>query len=426
MSTPDAPAGHAPGGRASAGHAPAPGAPAALGRVIRRERLARGWGLKRLASGVCAVSYLSKIERGEAEPSREVAGALTARLGISWHDDEAFLARSRRLLGRCREAVLSCEEASFPGLAAELADQADALAASPLAAEAALMAACLAGPDAAPAPVDAELEVLLDERGLALQRLLQGRMEEALRLWPCPLTYLRAGTAAYGRGEKNYVDALAHLRRAADLAAAEGRARVMLLARLCAGNCLSNQLDLAGMEAEYEVAARLARSLGEKDLLRSISYNRASTRLECGRYREAYGYFHELEDPDAMDLHKLAVCCEGLGLRDEALGALARVCTDDDLVAQMCSVVRMRLEYADYLRRPEYGRELLGVFERLRAERPIGYAAFHLPWVLEWLTANRQYRAAYELARDFPLKVPPATGEHGAVAAVEYDGLDGV
>ena len=45
------------------------------------------------------------------------------------------------------------------------------------------------------------------------------------------------------------------------------------------------------------------------------------------------------------------------------------------------------------------GRERVGVL-------PIGYAVFHLPWVAEWYTAARQYRAAYELLRDFPVKVP--------------------
>ena len=49
---------------------------AGVGALVRRERLARDWSLKGLAHGICAVSYLSKIERGEADPSPEVTGAL--------------------------------------------------------------------------------------------------------------------------------------------------------------------------------------------------------------------------------------------------------------------------------------------------------------------------------------------------------------
>ena len=57
---------------------------AGVGALVRRERLARDWSLKGLAHGICAVSYLSKIERGEADPSPEVTGALLERLGIAW------------------------------------------------------------------------------------------------------------------------------------------------------------------------------------------------------------------------------------------------------------------------------------------------------------------------------------------------------
>ena len=52
------------------------------GFVIRRERMARGWSQQGLCKGVCAVSYLSKIEQGQAAPSREVLDALYARLNL--------------------------------------------------------------------------------------------------------------------------------------------------------------------------------------------------------------------------------------------------------------------------------------------------------------------------------------------------------
>ena len=77
-----------------------------------------------------------------------------------------------------------------------------------------------------------------------------------------------------------------------------------------------------------------------------------------------------------------------------------------DLAREMCALVRLRLEDEDYLRNEDYGRRLLSLFDRCRRELPIGYAVFHLPWVAEWYTAARQYRAAYELLRDFPVKVP--------------------
>lgn len=389
------------------------------GALIRRERLARDWSLKGLAHGICAVSYLSKIERGEADPSPEIRDALLERLGVDWHDDEAFLAQARDLLDRGYDAVLSLDEAALPGLRDELAAMAPDLAGSPLAAEAALLEGLLAEPRR---PVGPELEVLLDNRLLGLQRLAQGRPTDALRLNLCALTYLEAGFSAYKTGERNYAPAIELLRRAYEAAAEEGRAHVMVSARVYLGNCYCNQLDLENMNREYAAAARLARALGEKDLLRTIGYNTASAQIECGRFADAYAFFSALEDPEPLGLHKLAVCCEGLGLGEEALAALDRVPEDaDDFVLQLCDLVRFRLTHADYLRRPEYGEALLAAFERCQEELPIGFAAFHLPRVLEWHTANRQYRAAYELARDFPLRLPPRPA-----ATVEYDGAKGV
>ena len=79
---------------------------------------------------------------------------------------------------------------------------------------------------------------------------------------------------------------------------------------------------------------------------------------------------------------------------------------DRALCMGICGLVRRRLENPGYLRDPDYGAALMDVFNRCRRELPIGYAAFHLPRVLEWLTAGRQYKQAYELLRDFPIKLP--------------------
>ena len=57
----------------------------------------------------------------------------------------------------------------------------------------------------------------------------------------------------------------------------------------------------------------------------------------------------------------------------------------------------MSLEHPDYLNEPEYGEILLSTFETVRKELHSGYARFHLPWVIDWMTANRQYKNAYEL-----------------------------
>lgn len=148
--------------------------------------------------------------------------------------------------------------------------------------------------------------------------------------------------------------------------------------------------------------ARLTRNWSQEGLCRGICAVSYLSKIEQGK----------VEAPTVMELHKLAIACEKLGRRAEALAALDLADSqeaeypDGDLAREMCALVRLRLEDEDYLRKEDYGRRLLSLFDRCRRELPIGYAAFHLPWVAEWYTATRQYRAAYELLRDFPVKVP--------------------
>lgn len=375
------------------------------GAVIRRERLRRNWSQEGLCRGICAVSYLSKIEQGKSEASSEILHLLFQRLELPWYDDDETLRMAKSLTGRCYEALFSCDEAALETLRGEFASTKARLTNSPYALDAAILHGFLSQPRQA---ADGTLEPFFDRRQLALQRLLQGRHDEALRLYPCAYLYLMAGLDMYETG-RSYAAALEHLSQAYDMAAREGRVHVMLLARTYMGTCYGNQLDLENMNAQYQLARRLAQALGDRDMLESLAYNAAATYLEAGRYDEAYDYFASVAQPTRMDLHKLAVCCEKLGRREQALSALDRadgLPEEGPLAAQMCQLVRFRLEHEDYLRRAEYGQALLKVFDECRRTRPIGYAAFHLPWVLEWHTASRQYRAAYELIRDFPIKIP--------------------
>ena len=50
------------------------------GYLIYRTRIQRNWSQAGLCKGICAVSYLSKIETGKAEPSEEILQLLMERL----------------------------------------------------------------------------------------------------------------------------------------------------------------------------------------------------------------------------------------------------------------------------------------------------------------------------------------------------------
>lgn len=376
------------------------------GVLLRRERLRRNWSQEGLCQGICSVSYLSKIERGKTEAAPDILRLLFARLKLPWHDSAEERETGLKLVERFYEALLSGNSKDLDLIRDEFFAQEDCLRNGPYALDAMLMQGFFSEPQS---PADEMAEPYFDKRQLALQRVLQDRVDEAMRLYPCAYVSLMAGIGEYERGG-NYGMALEYLHESYGRAAAEGQARLMLLSRLYMGNCYCNQVDLENMGAHYHIAERLAKALGDENILWDIRYNTAAAQIEGGRFAEAYTYFAALQEPRMMDLHKLAICCEKLGKREEAMEALASTTKMEsdypptELAGRMCSLVRFRLEHEDYLHRPEYGEALLSVFNECRKSLPIGYASFHLPWVLEWYTAARQYRLAYELSSNFPIK----------------------
>lgn len=368
------------------------------GFLLRRERLARNWSQEGLCKNICTVSYLSKIEQGKAEPSGEILKLLMERMELRWYgsdpEGEAFIEAAY-------EALFAHEKAFGPMIAQ--ADK-DRFRYSPWGPDFLLLERFAS---AGAQPLEEELEACLDNRQLALQRLLQGRYDEAVRLHPRAFFSSAAGEWHYRKGEVSA--ALEALQNAYQMAAQEGCPRVMLYCKLTMGNCYSNQRNLAAMESHYRVARRLAKALEDETSLAAIAYNTAATQLEAGQYDKALSYFQTLEQPTRMDLHKLAICYEKLGMVPQALDTLDRMGAAQEsewmpegLEAQIMDVVRMRLTDPGYLKNQRYGAVLLECFHRCRAELSSGYAVFHLPWVLEWYESNRQYKQALALMKCFP------------------------
>lgn len=373
-----------------------------IGALLRRERLARHWSQEGLCRGICAVSYLSKIEQGRVTPSEDVLRPLFARLGLPFEDEPA-LERAVRLLSEAEALLLRGDYTALRARLEEFSAARELLSRSRYAAKAELLAQ-LFRPGGK--PLNERLEIGLDEHALAIQRLLQGRFEDALRLFPCAFLYTEVGAELADRGD--YSSAIRYLERGHELAAQEDAVHLMFRCRLLLGNCYCNLHRLEEMRRQYALAERLGGILGEDEAVESTRYNTAAVELECGDVTRAYTYFSALRSHTQMSLHKLAICCEKLGRREEALAAIERAlrCDADyppePLASELCRLVSYRLTHGDYLHDAQYGAQLLTAFRKMRRELTAGFVLFRLPYVLEWYTANRCYRDAFELLRDFP------------------------
>ena len=377
--------------------------------LIRYERLKRNWSQEGLCEGICAVSYLSKIEQGKAEPGDDILQALMQRLDLKWHGGEEAQ-KVRGLLDELLEAELSMDTQAHALLMEQIEGMREICLNGPYMLDFLLLEQLhLYKVDGNVKALSAFEDCFTPEQR-AIWLMIQERHEEALALMPVSYTYLGSGASAYFSGQ--YTQAMERLLQACTLAAEEGRARVLLQARTLLGNCYSDQNDYEAMSRHYQVAQRLAKDLGDEAMLESIRYNTAATQMQMGMYKEAYEYYRSLKQPYALALHKLAVCQEKLGMKEDALRTLDRVKENQQIffncsdypgwpwIERMCALVRYRLEHPAYLRDPVYGEMLLSAYQDMKKELSNGYSRFHQPWVEEWYVATRQYKQAYELQRE--------------------------
>lgn len=376
------------------------------GFVIRKRRQELGWSQAGLCQGICAVSYLSKIEQGKAEGSPEVIGLLFQRLGIHWNDSPAFQKEAKIFLEACYDHLFSGEKLTV--LAQTLRERREQYHNSPFFLDWVL----LSGASVWQAPEEVE-EFLpaMDSRQRCLYLALKGDFQTVLRESSQSLYLLHAGKQAYWRGEYGY--AMSCLQRGADQAAGEGSLPVMMHCRVFLGNCYSSMNQLEQTREHYSAASRMARCLDAQEDLTAIAYNQATTELQLGLVEDALRHLLECPWNEALYFHKLAICYERLGQPDMARQALEQAAIAPlgelpcdppqarEIFTQMCSLVRFRLEDPNYLQSPEYGKALRLCVRNLEQQLSVGFVRFHAIWLEEWYAANRQYRLAYELVRRF-------------------------
>ena len=285
-----------------------------MGLLLRKGRLEKEWSQEGTCKGICAVSYLSKIEQGKVEPSPEIMKLLFARLGIAWQGEDTAR-QAAEWIERAYDALFSMEEAVWEELWRQIGDGRESMCCGPGMLDFLLLESW---EKKAQDPFLQECQEWMSPRQRALWLTEQGRCQEALSLQGAGWFHLVAGRDSYRKGD--YVQARALLEKGFALAAEECRPRLMLECKLFLGNCCSDTGRYEDMLSHYRGARRLARALLDDNAMLGIRYNVASTDLFFGRVEEALDYFENISTPTAMDLHKRAVCLEKLDRRDPGPG----------------------------------------------------------------------------------------------------------
>lgn len=390
-----------------------------VGFRLREGRLRKNMSQEGLCRGICAVSYLSKIEQGRAEPGPDIVRLLFARLGVSYEDDPLFLQESRALLHTLFEKHFREEDCAAEE--EELWRRGPRLLQSPLCLTYWLARAFRGQePEEAYAALTPYAEYMDDDVRF-LYELLRAHLTpfeegmQALRraesLNPCSRVSYTAAGLLFGSGK--YQEALRCCTQGYTRAAGEGCIPMMreisFLEALCYANLFQHTLMLRAFDRTS------ALSQGDPEMLTRIDYNIGASFLEKGRFAEALPRLldaerryrdptmHTGKDSRCMVFHKLAICCRELSHQEEARKWLAQAQSElpglPEIYGRMLRLIELRL-LPQYNLNDEYFTLLQSLCAELGDALHHGYRQFHALFLMEALVARRRYREAYLLARE--------------------------
>lgn len=395
-----------------------------VGALIRRLRLERNYSQEGLAKGICAASYLSKIEQGQADPSPEIIERLFAALGVEYCQDEAILKQARLHLDayfeeRDRDER---EETAIRWLDENL----PLLTFSELSLWMEIYRVCrvLETPD----PVEARrlLQALKPLEGqMSTEQLYRYYLcsaetaedwtaalvlvKKAARQNPCAhaywaLTYLQFYLGQYGQcvdtAEKAY-----------SLGAEEGDLYAMIWSSFLLASCYTERnLELA--EKYYRRAIRLSGS-DRSRMKQFAAYNLGASYLEWGKQERALYWLEQTEDMPEEHAHnllrrqKLAILYTGLGRQSEAMRLLEEaeqmLCAlrsdpnwKDDCYEEMLRFARLLAE--NRRTAPEFELVTRGLYERRNLG--FGFRRFYGLYLAELYRNQRKYREALRIMEE--------------------------
>lgn len=398
------------------------------GYLIRRERLAQNLSQEGLCRGICAVSYLSKIEQGLVEPGEEIIDGLFHALGVDFVRDPELEEEAQQQLERfffLREAEEPHEEqiAFFERYGERLARSEFALsygvyrlcrkADEHLKEE---TRACFEKlkPFLACMPARVQQEALFAYgRKTENPQEAAAIFEQAARLRPSCVVLNTLANCYCSMGR--YGKSMELTERALSLAFEQGNVLVMIRAcfRLGLEACNRHEMELA----KRYFARVIALSRGQrKDFSKYIHYSLGSSYLELGQTEEALRHLKQSKEDETNHQHnlllhqKLAIAHVLLGNREAARRevniakcflpkAQAMPIAGRVLFGEMIRFAELLAE-ADGQETPEYEKNLRLLYTRTMDAFGFSFRQFYGGFLVALLKKQRRYKEALQIQEE--------------------------
>ena len=396
----------------------------ATGILIKQLRLQRNFSQEGLAKGICAASYLSKIEQGQADPSPEIIDRLFSALGVEYCREKAMIKQAKQHLEAYYEYrdQDEREDTAVQWLDANL----PALKYSALSLWVDIYHACraLEVPDLIEARRYLEalkpLEAQMDAEQLYRYYLCSAEAAEdweaalalvkkAARQNPCAHVYWALTYLQFYLGQ--YSQCVDTAEKAYSLGAEEGDLYAMIWSSFLLASCYTERnLELA--ETYYRRAIRLS-GKSQLRMKQFAAYNLGASYMEWGKQEQALHWLEQTEDVPNEHSHnllrrqKLAILYADLDRRSEAVQLLEeaeqmlRVLRadpkwKDDCFGEMIRFARLLAENKrtdqefEQVTRELYERKNLG----------FGFRRFYGLYLVDLYRSQRKYKDALRIMEE--------------------------
>lgn len=421
------------------------------GMILRAERIRQGKGQKEVCYGICVVSYLSKIERGSAEPDMAILKQLFARLGIDYETDSAFLTESRQQMDKFFYNLQYGLENET--VWKKLAGKWDRLLMSPFVIDIRLVAAVYYSESAWKEVDKSFIESLMKKEadGNDIQNFLNENVSTLVRLEDCMdekqyayyslvcsrltkdpaekmkwyqkvqhglqntlgMCCLIAGY--YEQAEYDVIHRMEN--RFVTAALEEGNVYALADYYFMNGSAYACVNMDEMMTVYYERTRRMLQNTGWwKEYEQGLYYNMGATYLAVGRYEEALACLNRVRSEDFLHCHKKGWLHLRLGNTREADRYLAKM-------KLLLSQKEMKDKTAEHLmyeelcmeQKPDFTADpaYLDLIERLitalKKEKSFGFLYQYKDVILEAYMRQRKYKKALEFSEQISAKTRKST-----------------
>ena len=402
-----------------------------IGAVIKKRRLEKNMSQESLCKGICAISYLSKIESGQVTASEQVIQLLLQNLGVVLPDDFTGANEIANLIPKLWEHQYYGRMNAFMALYDKLSAHDHYLTYSIYAIDWYLLKVC-AMQDQRNFEASSEMMEALETykpyfsnlqshyyalfKGTQTLsesefRLALTHYERALQFHHNGVTLFYISNAEYSLG--NYINAIRLGSEAYTLLMQEGNLFYAIENTQILAAAYSNVKQLDNAVMLYNRLLNMGQFINDEKVLISVYYNLGATYLACKLFDKAIELLDQLKPHlGAFDdwqfilcYQKLILCDLGLERYDDAREKLRLVnekLKDHHYPKDHSLIISFRwlnlyMSSNNPIITPTYLEAIRATFDASRKDSHYGFTLFYSDYLIEALKAHRRYKEAIDI-----------------------------